>query len=88
MESALKWATWTAAVLLAAGLVLTLGGSTQDWFPLHAGLWFLIGTPIVRVLMALYDYGRERNWAFVAVTLIVFASVAIPLASYFLSSPR
>lgn len=86
METALKWATWAAAALLATGLLLALGGYHQSERMLRAGLWLLISTPIVRVLLALYDYGREKNWAFVAVTLIVLASVGIPLARYFLSS--
>ena len=86
METALKWATWAAAALLAAGLLLALGGYEESERILRAGLWLLISTPIVRVLLALYEYAREKNWTFAAVTLIVLASVAIPLVSYFLSS--
>lgn len=88
MEHALRWTTWLAAALLAAGLALTLAGAGQAALVLHAGLWLLISTPIARVLLALYEYVRARNWAFVAVTLVVVACLAIPLVRYFLSSPR
>jgi uncharacterized membrane protein len=87
MEQLLRIATWTAAALLAAGLALTLAGRPADAV-LHAGLWLLISTPIVRVVMAIAGYARERDWTFVAITLIVFSCLAIPLARYFLSSLR
>ena len=88
METILKLITWLAAALLAAGLVMTLSGSTQAAYVLHAGLWLLISTPVIRVMLALYDYTRERNWTFVALTLVVLACLAIPLARYFASFPR
>jgi uncharacterized membrane protein len=87
MESALKWATWLAAALLATGLGLTLAG-VESGYVLHAGLWLLIATPIVRVTMALAGYARDRDWTFFALTLLVFACLVIPLSRYFLSLPR
>ena len=88
MEQALRVATWTAAGILAVGLVLALAGVSAATYAMHAGLWLLISTPIVRVMMALADYTRARDWAFAAITLIVFACLAIPLATYCLSSLR
>ncbi|MEX2270760.1 MAG: DUF1634 domain-containing protein [Vicinamibacterales bacterium] len=85
MEQALRIATWIAAALLAAGLALWLIGAPAAPLVLHAGLWLLISTPIVRVLMALVEYLAARDWAFVALTLIVLACLVVPLSVYFLS---
>ena len=87
METLLKWVTWTAAALLAAGLGLTLSG-IEAGYVMHAGLWLLISTPIVRVLMALAGYLRDKDWTFFALTLLVFACLVIPLSRYFLSLQR
>ena len=87
MEQALRVATWTSALILAAGLGLTLAGRPVG-YTLHIGLWLLIATPIVRVVMALVSYVRDRDWTFVALTVLVLACLAIPLAKYFLLSPR
>jgi uncharacterized membrane protein len=88
MEQVLRVATWTAAGILAAGLTLGLAGVNGASYAMHLGLWLLISTPIVRVLMALAAYVRDRDVTFVALTLVVFACLAIPLARYFLSLPR
>jgi len=88
MEQVLRVATWTSAALLALGLALTLTGAAQAEGALHAGIWLLIATPIARVLMALADYLREKDWTFFALTLLVLACLVIPLSRYFLSSLR
>jgi uncharacterized membrane protein len=78
-------ATWTAAALLAAGLLMWLADVRGAALVLNAGLWLLISTPIVRVLMALADYVAARDWKFAALTLIVLACLVVPLSRYFLS---
>ena len=88
MERLLRIATWIAAALLLAGLLLWLGGAPQAGRMLHAGLWLLISTPIVRVLLALTEYAKTRDWTFVALTLIVLACLIFPLANYAVSSVR
>ena len=88
MESALRVATWTAAVLLAAGLAVWLAGAPAAGFILHAGIILLMATPVVRVVMALVEYLRERDWLFAALTAVVLACVALPAARYVLSSLR
>jgi uncharacterized membrane protein len=65
-----------------------LGGGAYAAPVLHAGLWLLISTPIVRVMMALGEYARARDWTFVALTIIVLGCLVIPVAMYFLSQPR
>ena len=88
MERLLRIATWAAAALLLAGLLLWLGGWLPAEVMLHAGLWLLISTPIARVLIALAGYWKEGDRPFVAVTLIVLTCLIFPLAKYFLSFPR
>jgi hypothetical protein len=63
----------SAAVLLAAGLALWMAGATPraaDW-TLNAGLFVLMATPILRVIVSLAEYARMRDWFFVATTLTV-----------------
>jgi uncharacterized membrane protein len=88
MERALRIATWVAAALLGAGLVTWLGGGAYAAPLLHAGLWLLISTPIVRVIMALGGYAMARDWTFVALTVIVLGCLVFPVARYFLSQSR
>ena len=88
MERALRIATWLAAALLGGGLLLWLAGSGLAPGALHAGLWLLISTPVVRVVMALADYAREGDWTFAVLTLIVLGCLVFPIARYMLSLPR
>ena len=88
MEQALRTATWAAAALLIIGLGLWLGGAAQAAFVLHAGLWLLIATPIVRVVMALREYAAERDWTFFLLTAVVLACLAFPIVRYLATSPR
>jgi uncharacterized membrane protein len=40
---------------------------------IQAGLLVLIATPVARVLFSLVAFARQRDWIYVAITLIVFA---------------
>jgi uncharacterized membrane protein len=40
---------------------------------IQLGLLALVGTPIARVVFSIYAFGRERDWLYVAITLVVFA---------------
>lgn len=88
MERVLRVMTWVAAALLGAGLILWLADARLALPALHAGLWLLISTPVVRVVMALVDYTRERDWTFAALTLIVLGCLVFPIARYILSMAR
>lgn len=88
MERALRIATWVSAGLLAAGLMLWLAGVPQAMMMLHTGLWLLIATPIVRVLMALTDYVKKGDWVFAGLTLIVLACLIVPITVFLASFPR
>ncbi len=88
MERLLRVMTWVAAALLAGGLVLWLAEASIAGWALHSGLWLLISTPVLRVMMALADYTRERDWTFVALTLIVLGCLVFPIARYIQTLPR
>jgi uncharacterized membrane protein len=81
MERGLRLAVWVSASILAAGLVLWLAGAPRSEFVLDAGLWVLIAVPIVRVVTALVEWAQERDWTFVALTLLVLACLLLPLAT-------
>jgi uncharacterized membrane protein len=75
----------SSASLLAAGLVLWLAGTAPalgTWL-LTAGLFLLMATPMVRVIVSLAEYVRMRDWFFatttVAVLLVLAATVAYAL---------
>jgi uncharacterized membrane protein len=63
----------SAAALLAVGLVLWLSGAWPRGADsiLTAGLFVLMATPIMRVIVSLAEYARMRDWFFVATTLTV-----------------
>jgi cell division protein FtsW (lipid II flippase) len=63
----------SAALLLAVGLALWMSGAwphAADWI-LNAGLFVLMATPILRVVVSVVEYARMRDWFFVATTMTV-----------------
>jgi uncharacterized membrane protein len=46
---------------------------------IQLGAMLLIGTPIARVLFSVYAFGRQRDWLFVAITLIVLCILMVSL---------
>lgn len=79
IERVLRVGTWVAAGLLAGGLVVSLVTGDSDTPVLHAGLWVLIATPIVRVLVSLGDDVKRRDWTFATLTSVVLLFVALSL---------
>lgn len=63
----------SAAALLAAGLALWMSGVWPGLADaiLTAGLFVLMATPVLRVIVSVVEYVRMRDWFFVATTLIV-----------------
>jgi len=51
-------------------------GSFDPVTLMFAGLVFLMFTPILRVITAIYGFSRERNWHFVVVSSVVFILLA------------
>jgi uncharacterized membrane protein len=48
---------------------------------IQLGLLLLIATPVARVALSVIEFARERDWLYVATTLIVFAVLLYSLAS-------
>jgi uncharacterized membrane protein len=71
-----------SAVFLAAGLILRIarGPSGFSDIALTLGLMVLMATPILRVAVSLVVYIRNRDWFFVATTVMVFVLLAITIA--------
>ena len=69
-----------SGVLLAAGLALYVAGSASlSSMVLAGGLLLLMTVPAARVFLAMAEWIREKDWPFVALTLIVLVELAIAL---------
>ena len=72
-----------AAACLALGLVLWLTGVAPPAATvlLTVGLFVLMATPILRVIVSLVEYARMRDWFFVTTTFVVlvvlFTTIAV-----------
>jgi uncharacterized membrane protein len=77
-------------VLLIVGLALWLAGRwphASDWL-LHLGLVTLMATPILRVLVSVAEYVRERDWWFVLATTTVLATLLVSVWVAFSEAAR
>lgn len=73
----LRAGSLSAAVLLAAGIVLMLLGQTVVAPKLiTAGLLVLLGTPVMRVVVAAYIFIREKEWHFAFFSIVVLCAMA------------
>ncbi len=83
----LRWGTMASSVCLAIGLLMTLAGHDTGLsrLLLHTGVLTLLATPAGRVIVSVVEYIRERDWVFVALTLIVLAALggSVVAAFYF-----
>ena len=73
----LKTGVTISAACLTAGLILrqippTAGLSVSV---IHAGLIVLLSTPVIRVIVSVYEYAREHDWLFVLLTAIVLVTL-------------
>ena len=75
--------TFLSSLLFAAGLVMTLVGYRTDLSQilLATALVVLIATPPARVVVSVIEYVRERDWVFVALTLVVLLALAGSVAA-------
>jgi uncharacterized membrane protein len=66
-----------AAALLTAGIiVMALGNAILAPKLMTAGLLVLLGTPIMRVLVAGYIFVKHRDWHFACFSLVVLCALA------------
>jgi hypothetical protein len=77
-----------SALLLGAGLALFLAGiapGASDVL-LHSGLLALMVTPMLRVVISFVEYGRARDWFYVATTgavlLVLIGTVVVAALEY------
>ncbi|HTI44479.1 MAG TPA: DUF1634 domain-containing protein [Vicinamibacterales bacterium] len=75
--------TFLSSLLFAAGLVMTLVGYRTELSQilLATALVVLIATPPARVVVSVIEYVRERDWVFVALTLVVLLALAGSVAA-------
>ncbi len=85
LEVRLRWLSVSHVALfglaLMAGVVLHLASSgcvLSGWL-LQAGLGLLMAGPAVRILIAVAERIRRRDWPFVLMTVIVAIELAIVL---------
>jgi uncharacterized membrane protein len=81
----LRFGTITSSTLFAIGLAMALAGYRTELAGglLSAGLVMLLATPAARVVISVVEYVRERDWAFVVLTLIVLLALAGSVAAAF-----
>jgi len=74
----LRLGVGASSVLLAAGLLLALIHEADGVAPivLTTAIVVLLATPAARVAISVVEYVRERDWLFVALTLIVLLTLA------------
>jgi len=74
-----------SSVLLSAGLLLALIHEADGVAPivLTTAIVVLLATPAARVVISVVEYVRERDWLFVALTLIVLLTLAGSVAVAF-----
>ena len=79
----LQVGTFLSSLLFAAGLVMTLVGYRTELSQilLATALVVLIATPPARVVVSVIEYVRERDWVFVALTLVVLLALAGSVAA-------
>jgi uncharacterized membrane protein len=74
----LRLGVGASSVLLAAGLLLALIHEADGVasIVLTTAIVVLLATPAARVAISMVEYVRERDWLFVALTLIVLLTLA------------
>jgi uncharacterized membrane protein len=65
-----------AAAIMAAGIAALLAGLPVGGTVITVGIWVLMSTPVIRVVVALLVFLRERDWLFALFCLVVLASLA------------
>ena len=84
LAGALNVGTWLASIVIAAGLVLSLFYQRTP-FPtgaqiLTAGIALFILLPILRVILMLIFFAKQRDYKFTAAAALVFLTIFAGLA--------
>ena len=86
----LRLGVGASSVLLAAGLLLALIHEADGVAPivLRTAIVVLLATPAARVAISVVEYIRERDWLFVALTLIVLLTLVGSVVVAFWNADR
>jgi uncharacterized membrane protein len=84
LAGALNVGTWLASIVIAAGLLLSLFYQRTP-FPigtqiLTAGIGLFILLPILRVILMLIFFAKERDYKFTAAAAVVLLTISAGLA--------
>lgn len=73
----LRAGTILSSLLFAAGLIMAMAGYSTRFagLLLETALVVLMTTPAARVLISVIAYVRERDWLFVALTVVVLLAL-------------
>ena len=86
----LRLGVGASSVLLSAGLLLALIHEADGVAPivLTTAIVVLLATPAARVAISVVEYIRERDWLFVALTLIVLLTLVGSVVVAFWNADR
>ena len=78
MGHLLRLGVLTSTGLLVLGLLISISGANARvaQLLLSTAIVILLATPAARVVLSVVEYIRERDWLFVALTLIVLVTLA------------
>lgn len=68
--------TWLASAVLAVGLLLT-GAGARGMPVVRAGIALFIGLPVLRVMVMMVVFWRERDYRFGAIALVVLLIIGV-----------
>ena len=68
--------TWLASAVIAVGLLLTCAGG-PGMPVVRAGVALFIGLPVLRVMVMMVVFWRERDYRFGAIALVVLLIIAV-----------
>ena len=83
MERLISWVLRAgvviSAALLVAGIAASYAGVAAGTGLLTLGVFVLFSTPVVRVLLSVLSFAMERDWLYVAITLVVLIDIMFAL---------
>jgi uncharacterized membrane protein len=81
----LRAGTTISSVLLVLALAMAVAGYTSGPALTFAtsGILILLATPVARVLVSVVGYVRQRDWTFVALTVMVLLTLAASVVAAF-----
>jgi len=82
----LRAGTILSSLLFAAGLLMALAGyhTALSDVLLAMAVVVLVATPALRVFVSVIEYVRERDWLFVALTVVVLCALGASVAAAYL----